>query len=203
MSCVPHKIPVTCTLLRRSTFLYHGASQFISSSSNRHRGHNHKSSHWNLLGQFLHAMFSDFSDIQPSWLWIRCYFHYSHFTGEKNWVLGRSSKLLKAPLWVSSRTRLASRASLLTAHSAACVTHSTIMKTQRNGRPSKSFPFRRHSWRQYTSGSLGGTKDISTAINQKQQMAYCSPDFFNLQEPNKCLVMELKDNKIKMKPWGK
>lgn len=33
-------------------------------------------------------------------------------------------------------------------------------------------------------------------------MAYCTPDFFNLQAPNKRLVMELEDNKIKMKPWG-
>lgn len=40
------------------------------------------------------------------------------------------------------------------------------------------------------------------AINQKWQMAYCSPDFFSLQVPNKRLVMELEDNKIKMKPWG-
>lgn len=111
--------------------------------------------------------------------------------------------MLKAPLRVNGGTGPVSRASLLTACSAACITHSTIMKTQRNGGPSKSFPFRRHSWRQYTSGSLGGTKDISTAINQKQQMAYCSPDFFNLQAPNKRLVMELEDNKIKMKPWEK
>ena len=40
------------------------------------------------------------------------------------------------------------------------------------------------------------------AINQQRQTAYCSPDFFNLLAPNKRLVMELKNNKIKMKPWG-
>lgn len=74
------------------------------------------------------------------------------------------------------------------------------MKTQRNGGPSQSFPFRKHFLGQYTAGSPGGIKSISLAINQEQQMAYCSPDFFNLQAPNKLLVME--DNKIKMKPWG-
>lgn len=76
------------------------------------------------------------------------------------------------------------------------------MKTQRIGGPSKSSPSGKHSSRQYTSGSLRGMKVISMAINQKWQMAYCSPDFFSLQVPNKRLVKELEDNKIKMKPWG-
>lgn len=110
--------------------------------------------------------------------------------------------MLKAPWRVNSGAGTISRGQLLTARSAACITHSTIMKTQRNGGPSKSFPFRKYSWRQDTSGSPGGFKSISVAINQEWQMAYCNPDFFNLQAPNTRLVMELEDNKIKMKPWG-
>lgn len=126
---------------------------------------------------------------------VRCYFHYSHDTGEKCRGLGRSSKLLRAPLQVNSGAGTASRAQLLTARSAACVTHSTVMETQRNGSPSQSFPFREHSLEQYTAGSPGGLKSIPMAINQEQQMAYCTPDCFNLQAPNKRLVMELEDNK--------
>lgn len=110
--------------------------------------------------------------------------------------------MLKAPPPVNGGTEPASRASLLTAPSAACITHFTIMKTQRNGRPSKNFPFGKDSSRQYISGSPEGMKGISMAINQKQQRAYYSPDFFSLQLPKKRLVMGLEDNKIKMKPWG-
>ena len=76
------------------------------------------------------------------------------------------------------------------------------MKTQRNEEPSRTFPFGKHSSGQYTSGSPGGFKSMPMAINQQRQTAYCSPDFFNLLAPNKRLVMELKNNKIKMKPWG-
>lgn len=91
-------------------------------------------------------------------LCIRCYFHYSHFTGEKSGHLERSSKLLKALLRVNGGAGTPSRAQLLTACSAACITHSTIMKTQRNEDPSRSFPFGKHSSGQYTSGSPGGFK---------------------------------------------
>lgn len=86
----------------------------------------------------------------------------------------------KAPVQVNSGAGTASRALLLTAHSAACVTHSTVMKTQRNGVPSQSFPLRMHSLRQYIAGSLGGIKSISRAINQEWPMAYCTPGCFNL-----------------------
>lgn len=115
---------------------------------------------------------------------------------------GGTRKLLTAPLRVNGGTGTASRAQLLTARLAASITHSTIMKTQRNKGPSKSFLFRKHSLGQYTAGSLAGFKSISMAINQERQMAYCTPDFFNLQAPNKHLVMELEDNKIQMKSWG-
>lgn len=110
--------------------------------------------------------------------------------------------MLKAPVQVNSGAWTASRVQLLTARLAACVTHSTVIKTQRNGGSSQSFSFRKHSLGQYTAGSPGRIKSISTAINQEWQMAYCTPDCFNLQAPNGCLVMELEDNKIKMKPWG-
>lgn len=110
------------------------------------------------------------------------YFHYSHFTGDKNGGLGRTSKLLKAPLRVNGGAGTASRAQLLTARLAASITHSTIMKTQRNEGPPKVF--RKHSLGQYTAGSPAGFKSTSTAINQERQMAYCTPDFFNLQAPN-------------------
>lgn len=33
-------------------------------------------------------------------------------------------------------------------------------------------------------------------------MAYCTPDFFNWQVPNKHLIKELEDNNMKTKPWG-
>lgn len=133
----------------------------------------------------------------------RWYFHYSHFTGEKNGDLERSSKLLEAPVRVNRGAGIPSKAQILTAYSAACIIHSTIMKTQRNEGPSRSFPFGKHSSSgQYISGSSGGFKSMPMAINQGWQMAYCCPDFFNLLAPNKCLVMELKNNKIKMKPWG-
>lgn len=110
--------------------------------------------------------------------------------------------MLKAPVQVNSGAGTASRAQLLTARSAACVTHSTVMNTQRNEGPSQSFPLRTLSLGQYIAGSLGGIKSISMAINQEWQMAYCTPDCFNLQAPNKHLVMKLEDNKVKMKPWG-
>lgn len=137
-------------------------------------------------------------------LWVRCYFHFFffHSTGEKNRSLGRSSKLLKAPLWVNDGAGTASRAQLLTAHLAACIIHSTIKKKQRNRGLSESFLFRKHSLGQYSAGSQGGFKSIYVAINQKCQMAYCTPDFFNWQAPNKHLIKELEDNNMKMKPWG-
>lgn len=149
----------------------------------------------------MHYVWCFFSYPTLMTLWARCYFHYSHFTGEKNGDLGRWSKLLKALLWVKGGARTMSRAWLLTARSAAYITHSIIMKTQRNGDPSKYFLFRKHSLGHYTGGSPGGFKSLSMAINQEWQIAYCTPDFFNLQAPNKCLVMELEDNKIKTKSW--
>lgn len=76
------------------------------------------------------------------------------------------------------------------------------MKTQRNEGHSKSFLFKKRYLGQYASGSAGGFKSISKAINQKRQVAYSTPDFFNLQAPNKHFVTESEDNAIKMKPWG-
>lgn len=78
------------------------------------------------------------------------------------------------------------------------------MKTQRNGGPSRSFPFRKCSLGQDTLGSPEGLKSISKEIHQGWQMAYSSPDRSNLQAPNKRLVMESETNQIKrkMKPWG-